>query len=185
MEPLHTAEQLIGRFHNNPMYHFGHLVVTFSVPVMMICFIGTMNLLQGKGKKYGFWGGVISLFGAFILAVDKGALCLTMSAFDTLPEKQFSDIAPFLEVIVSKEGLLFIVWLLFALIIGGILQIIGLMKEGIIQKWQGILIIIGLLLLANPDIELISSIGAALMCIGYIPWGVKELKKSLVIDVHN
>ena len=185
MEPLHTAEQLIGRFHNNPMYHFGHLVVTFSVPVMMICFIGTMNLLQGKGKKYGFWGGVISLFGAFILAVDKGALCLTMSAFDTLPEKQFSDIAPFLEVIVSKEGLLFIVWLLFALIIGGILQIIGLMKEGIIQKWQGILIIIGLLLLANPDIELISSIGAALMCIGYIPWGVKELKKSVVIDVHN
>jgi hypothetical protein len=185
MEPLHNAEQLIGRFHNNPMYHYGHLIVTFSVPVMMICFIGTMNLLQGKGKKYGFWGGVIALFGAFILAVDKGALCLTMSAFDTLPEEQFADITPFLDVIVSKEGLLFIVWLLFALIIGGILQIIGLIKEGIIQKWQGILIIIGLLLLANPDIELISSIGAALMCIGYIPWGIKELKKSVVIDVHN
>ena len=179
MEPLHTAEQLIGRFHNNPMYHFGHLIVTFSVPVMMICFIGTMNLLQGKGKKYGFWGGVIALFGAFVLALDKGALCLTMSAFDTLPEDQFSGISPYLQVIVSKEGLLFIVWLLFALIIGGILQVIGLMKEGVIQKWQGILIIIGLLLLANPDIELISSIGSALMCIGYIPWGIKELKKPV------
>jgi len=179
MEPLHTVEQLVERFHNNPMYHIGHLIVTFSVPVMMITFIGTMNMLQGKGKNYGFWGGVIALFGAFILAVDKGALCLTMSAFDTLPEEQFVDFTPYLQVIVAKEGLLFIVWLLFALIIGGILQALGLMKEGVIQKWQGILIIVGLLLLANPDIELISSIGSALMCIGYIPWGIKELQKPI------
>jgi len=176
MEPLQTVEQLVNRFHHNAMYHIGHLVVTFAVPVLIIYFIGVMNLLQGKGKVLGFWGGVIGVFGAFILAVDKGALCLTMSAFDTLPEEQFTAFMPFLQVIVSKEGLLFIVWLLFALIIGGILQIIGLMKEKVIQKWQGILIIVGLVLLLNPDIELISSIGSALMCIAYIPWGIKELK---------
>jgi hypothetical protein len=177
MEPLQTVEQLVGRFHNNPMYHIGHLIVTFAVPVMIVYFIGTMNLLQGKGKKYGFWGGIMGVFGAFILAVDKGALCLTMSAFDTLPEDQFADFVPYLQVIVSKEGLLFIVWLLFALVIGGIIQTIGLMKEGVIKKWQGTSIIIGLLLLLNPDIELISSIGSALMCIAYIPWGIDELKK--------
>jgi hypothetical protein len=177
MEPLHTVDQLVSRFHNNPMYHIGHLIVTFAVPVMMVYFIGTMNLLQGKGKKYGFWGGVIALFGAFILAVDKGALCLTMSAFDTLPEDQFADFTPYLEVIVSKKGYLIIVWLLFALILGGIIQAIGLMKEKIIKKWQGVFIIVGLLLLINPDIELISTIGAALMCIAFIPWGIKELKK--------
>ena len=177
MEPLHTVEQLVRRFHNNPMYHIGHLIVTFAVPVIIVYFIGTMNSLKGKGKKYGFWGCVIGVFGAFILAVDKGALCLTMSAFDTLPEEQFAEITPLLQVIVSKEGLLFIVWLLFALVIGGIIQVIGLLKEGIIRKWQGILIIVGLLLLINPDIELISTIGSALMCIGYIPWGIKELKK--------
>ncbi len=177
MEPLHTADQLVSRFHNNPMYHIGHLIVTFAVPVMMVYFIGTMNLLQGEGKKYGFWGGVIALFGAFILAVDKGALCLTMSAFDTLPEDQFADFTPYLEVIVSKKGYLIIVWLLFALILGGIIQAIGLMKEKIIKKWQGVLIIVGLLLLINPDIELISTIGASLMCIAFIPWGIKELKK--------
>ena len=33
----------------------------------------------------------------------------------------------------------------------------------------------GLLLLNNPDIELISVAGALLMCVGYIPWGVKLL----------
>jgi hypothetical protein len=177
MEPLQTVEQLVNRFHNNVMYHIGHLIVTFAVPVMIVYFIGVMNLLQGKGKILGFWGGIIGVFGAFILAVDKGALCLTMSAFDTLPEEKFTAFMPFLEVIVLKKGLLFIVWLLFALIIGGIVQTIGLMKEKIIQKWQGIFIIAGLLLLLNPDIELISSIGAALMCIAYIPWGIKEINK--------
>jgi hypothetical protein len=177
MEPLQTVEQLVNRFHNNVMYHIGHLIVTFAVPVMIIYFIGVMNILQGKGKILGFWGGIVGVFGAFILAVDKGALCLTMSAFDTLPEDKFIIFMPSLEVIVLKKGLLFIVWLLFALIIGGIVQTIGLMKEKVIQKWQGILIIAGLLLLLNPDIELISSIGSALMCIAYIPWGIKEINK--------
>ncbi len=177
MQPLHTVEQLVGRFHNNPMYHYGHLIVTFSVPVLIIYFIGTMNLLQNEGKKYGFIGGIIGVFGAFILAVDKGALCLTMSAFDTLPEERFQDFTPFLEVIVNKAGLLWIVWLIFALMLGGILQAIGLVKEKIIAKWQGILIIIGLLLLINPDIELISTIGSALLCIANIPWGLREFRK--------
>ena len=179
MEPLHTVEQLLSRFHNNPMYHYGHLLVTFAVPVTIVYFVGTMNLLVGKGKKYGFWGGVLGVFGAFILAVDKGALCLTMSAFETLPEEQFVTIDPCLQVIVSKAGLLFIVWLLFALILGGILQAIGLVKEGIIKRWQGILISLGLLMLINPDIELISSIGSAFMCMAYIPWGIKEFRKKL------
>lgn len=177
MEPLFTVEQLVGRFHNNPMYHIGHLVVTFAVPVIIIYFVGTMNILQGKGKKYGFWGGVIGVFGAFILAVDKGALCIVLSAFDTLPEEEFQAFVPYLQVIVDKEGYLFIVWLIFALMIGGIIQVIGLIKEKVISKWQGILIIIGLLLLINPDIELISTAGTTLMCIAYIPWGIKEFKK--------
>ena len=178
MKPLRTVEQLVNRFHNNPMYHIGHLIVTFAVPVMIIYFTGVMNLLQGKGKVYGFWGGVISIFGAFILAVDKGALCLTMSAFDTLPEDEFVAFMPFLKVIVAKDGLLFIVWLLFALVIGGVIQTIGLLKEKVIQKWQGVSIITGLVLLLNPDIELISSIGSALTCIAYIPWGIKEFKSK-------
>ena len=55
------------------------------------------------------------------------------------------------------------------------------MNEIVIAKWQGIMIIIGLLLLINPDIELISTVGATLMCIGYIPWGIKELKQKLQI----
>lgn len=33
--------------------------------------------------------------------------------------------------------------------------------------------IVGLLLLNNPDIELISTIGTLLMCFGYFPIGIK------------
>lgn len=175
MEPLETVEQLVGRFHNNPVYHIGHLIVTFTVPVIMIYVFGIMSLLQSKGKVYGFWGGIIALFGAFILAVDKGALCLVLSAFDTLSEVEFQQFAPFLRVVVEKDGLLWVVYLLSLLTIGAVIQTIGLLKEQFISKWQGALIIAGLLLLNNPDIDLISAVGALMMCAGLIPWGIRTL----------
>jgi hypothetical protein len=175
-ESLQTVEQLVGRFHNQPIYHIGHLIVMFDVPVIMIALISFMNALQGKGKSFGFWGGIIGLFGAFILAVDKGALCLVLSAFDTLPETQFQKFVPFLSVIVNKAGMLWVVWLLPLLPVGASIQALGLLKERFTSKWQTACIIIGLLLLNNPDIEFISSTGALLMCAGYIPWGIKILQ---------
>jgi hypothetical protein len=176
LEALQSVEQLVGRFHNQPIFHIGHLIVMFAVPVIMIALISFMNVLQGNGKKLGFWGGIIGLFGAFILAVDKGALCLVLSAFDTLPEAQFQEFVPFLNVIVNKEGLLWVVWLLPLLPLGAAIQVLGLLKEKFISKWQAVCIITGLLLLNNPDIELISATGAFLMCAGYIPWGVRILQ---------
>lgn len=176
LEALQTVEQLVGRFHNQPIFHIGHLIVMFAVPVIMISLISFMNVLQGSGKRLGFWGGIIGLFGAFILAVDKGALCLVLSAFDTLPEAQFQEFVPFLSVIVDKAGLLWVVWLLPLLPVGAAIQALGLFKERFISKWQTICIMTGLLLLNNPDIELISATGALLMCAGYIPWGVRILQ---------
>jgi hypothetical protein len=190
LEALQTVEQLVGRFHNQPIFHIGHLIVMFAVPVIMIALISFMNILQGKGQRLGFWGGIIGLFGAFILAVDKGALCLVLSAFDTLPETQFQEFVPFLSVIVNKAGLLWVVWLLPLLPIGAAIQAFGLMREKFISKWQGLCIISGLLLLNNPDIELISSVGAILMCAGYIPWGVRILQgrmkcSSVVCPIYD
>lgn len=176
LEPLQTVEQLVGRFHKQPEYHIGHLIVMFAVPVIIIVSVSIMNVLQGKGKRLGFWGGIIAVFGAFILAVDKGALCLVLSAFDTLPEAQFREFVPFLSVIVNKTGLLWVVWMLPLLPIGNAIQVIGLAKERYISKWQSVCIISGLLLLNNPDIELISSVSAILMCAGYIPWGIRILQ---------
>jgi len=173
MKMLHTAQDLVDRFHNNQLYHIGHFIVMMAVPLIIVAMVGIMNMLQGKGKKYGFWGGIIGIFGAFILAVDKGALCLVLSAFDTIPEAQFQGLIPYLDVIVQKAGLLWIVYFLPLLPLGAVIQTIGLMKEKEVQKWQGVLIIIGLLLLNNPEIELISTVGSVLMSIGYVSWGIK------------
>ena len=175
-EPLQNVEQLVGRFHNQPVYHFGHLIVMFTVPLIMVTQISIMNVLQGKGERLGFWGGITGLFGAFILAVDKGALCLVLSAFDTLPEAEFQQFVPFLSVVVNKAGLLWVVWLLPLLPVGASIQALGLFKEKFISRWQTVCIISGLLLLNNPDIEFISSVGALLICAGYIPWGVRILQ---------
>lgn len=38
----------------------------------------------------------------------------------------------------------------------------------------------GLLLLNNPDIEIISAVGAVLMMLGYIPLGIKTLQTGIV-----
>lgn len=173
MKILHTAQDLVGRFHNNQLYHIGHFIVMMAVPLIIVAMVGIMNILQKEGKKYAFWGGIIGIFGAFILAVDKGALCLVMSAFDTIPESQFQGFIPYLDVIIKKAGFLWIVYFLPLLPLGAIIQTIGLIKEKVLQKWQGIIIIIGLLLLNNPEIELISTVGSVLMSIGYISWGIK------------
>lgn len=178
MKMLHTSQDLVDRFHNNSLYHIGHFIVMMAVPLIIIVMAGTMNMLQGKGKKYAFWGGIIGIFGAFILAVDKGALCLVMSAFDTISEPQFQGLIPYLDVIVKKAGLLWIVYFLLLLPLGAIIQTIGLMKEKVVFKWEGILIIVGLALLNNPEIELISTFGSILMATGYTSWAIREFRGS-------
>lgn len=173
-----TAQQLAANFRHSELFHIGHLIVTLAVPLIIAALLGVMARLQGKGIWYGFIGGLVAIFGAFILAVDKGSLCLVLSAFDTLPDAQFAQLAPSLQVIVDRAGLLWLNWLLVLLPLGAIIQSIGLIKEKQLTTWQGISMIVGLLLLNNPDIELISSVGAVLMMVGYIPLAIKILKSD-------
>jgi hypothetical protein len=52
--------------------------VTLAVPLIIAGHLGIVERLQGKGIWYGFIGAVAGIFGAFILAVDKGSLCLVL-----------------------------------------------------------------------------------------------------------
>ena len=97
----------------------------------------------------------------------------------TLSDEQFENALPALQTLLDKAGLLWILWLFLLLPLGFIIQVIGLLKEGIIPRWQAVVIIVGLLLLINPDIEIISSVGASLMCVGVIPAGLRELSGAL------
>jgi hypothetical protein len=170
-----TAEDLIAKFHHNTAYHLGHMLVFIGVPCMIFSFIYTRDILQGAGKAYGAVGAVVAIIGAVILAGDKGALCIVLSAFDTLPLSDFESIRPALQAIVERRGLLTIFWALPLLPIGAIIQMIGLVKEKVIPRTTGVAAIIGLLLLNNPDLDLLSSCATLLMCTAYIPFGVQML----------
>jgi hypothetical protein len=169
------AEEWRGIF----LFHFGHLLVLLAVPLIIAASVRFTALLKGRGAWLGFIGGILGVFGAFMLAVDKGALTLVLTAFQTLPDEQFNNITPALQTLLDRAGWLWITWLFALLIPGFILQTLGLIRGKIIPTWQAVFIIIGLLLLGNPDIEIISSVGAILMCIGFIPIGIRELKGTL------
>lgn len=169
------AEEWRGNF----LFHFGHLLVLFSVPLIIVTSVSFMTLLNDRGELLGYVGGVLAVFGACMLAVDKGALTLGLTAFQILPDQEFSNIYPALQALLDKAGWLWITWLFLLFPIGFIIQIAGLIREKVIPRWQGLTIILGLLLLINPDIEIISAAGALLMCIGLIPIGVREITGTL------
>ncbi len=141
---------------------------------------GNLSYTADKpGAWFGFIGGVLGIFGAVILACDKGALTLTLSAFDKLPEREFVQIYPALRVLQERAGMLAIVWLLPLLSIGALIQAIGLLKSKAVPAWQPIMIIIGMIIMLNPDIEILSTFAAIFTAIGFIPIGVQVMRKSL------
>lgn len=155
------------------LFHFGHLFVMFAVPLIIVACIRLMAMLDGSRAWYGFVGGILGVFGAFMLAVDKGALTFVLTAFRVLPEAEFHASTPAIQAIFERGGWLWMTWGFVTLPIGFIVLAMGLIRQGAVPTWQGICMVVGLLLLLNPDIEIISSVGALLMCLGFIPLGAR------------
>lgn len=166
-------------FRGSLLFHLGHLIVLLTVPLIIVVGVRCMRFTTGRGAWWIFAGGVAGLFGAFILAVDKGALTLVLTAFDTLQDTDFETIYPALQVLLDRGGWLWLVQFLVLLPLGFAAQAVGLARMGVIRRWQASAIVVGLLLLLAGDIEVITSVGALLMCIGYIPMGLRELRGEL------
>jgi hypothetical protein len=172
-----TAAELAAKFHGQAAFHAGHTIVLAAVPFIIVMFMSVMTVLGGRGKRLGTIGGLIGIVGAVILAADKGALCLVLSAFDSLSGPDFDALSPALQAIVDRRGLLVIFWLLPLLPIGAIIQMVGLVREEKVSRALGIVGITGLVLLSNPDLNLVSTIGGVLLCAAYIPLGVRFLQR--------
>ncbi|MFC1966811.1 hypothetical protein ACFLWI_07745 [Chloroflexota bacterium] len=168
-------EELIQRAHNNSLLHLGHALVTLNTGLLVVVALHFMNLQNNKSTAwYGFIGGVIAIMGALMLAADKGALCLTMSALDSLPEHEFAAMMPGLLAMFGKEGWLVLIWGLLLLPIGFVIQAIGLLKSKSLATWQCLLFLIGVLFIGFPDgIEIINVIASVLVAIALIPYGLK------------
>lgn len=179
LELVTEAEAWAREFRGNFLFHFGHVLVMFVAPLAIVVGVRCMRFATGNGAWMIFIGGALGVFGAFILAVDKGALTLVLTAFDTLPDGTFEQTYPALQVMLERGGWLWIVYLLALLPVGFIVQAIGLAKAGVIGKGQASLIVIGMSTLFVGDIEIVTAVGAVLMCFGYMPMGVRELRGEL------
>ena len=178
---LLRPEELILRAHGNELLQFGHVLVTFSTTLLIVVALHFMRLLdRSSGAWAGFIGAVIAIFGVICLAADKGALCLTMSAFDTLPETVFAQIMPGVLAMFTKQGWLVLLWGIVFLPIGFAIQAIALLKTNTLPAWQSISFLIGVLLVGTPDgLEIINLSASILMAVALVPYGIRIIRGAL------
>lgn len=176
---LLNPQELIYRAHQNQLLQFGHLLVTLCTALLIVVALHFMRLLEKPAGWAGTIGGILAIFGAIILAADKGALCLSMSALDTISESQFSQMIPGLLAMFSKEGWLVILWGMIFLPVGFAVQAVALIKTRSLPQWQGVLFLIGVLFVATPDgMEIINLTASVIMAVSLFPYGIKLLRES-------
>jgi hypothetical protein len=178
---LLSPEEIVLRARNNGLLQFGHVLVMLSTTLLIVVALHFMKLLDHSSLAWaGFIGAAIAILGAIILAADKGALCLTMSAFDTLPEKVFGQIMPGVMAMFTKQGWMVLLWGILFLPIGFAIQAIALLKTNTIPRWESILFLIGVLLVGTPDgLEIINLSASILMAIALVPYGIQIIAKAL------
>jgi hypothetical protein len=174
-------EEMILRAHGNGLLQFGHVLVTLCTALLVVVALQFMKLLdRSAGAWAGFIGAAIAILGAIMLAADKGALCLTMSAFDTLPENVFAQIIPGVLAMFTKKGWLVLLWGIVFLPIGFAIQAVALFRTNTIPRWQSILFLIGVLLVGIPDgLEILNLSASILMAIVLIPYGIQTIREAL------
>jgi hypothetical protein len=175
------AEGVILRARRNQALQFGHVLVLLCTGLLVVVAIHFMNALSHEqGAWAGLVGAILAILGAVILAADKGALCLTMSALDTLTDREFSKMMPGLQAIFSKKGWMILLWGIIFLPLGFAIQAIGLLQGNMIPHWQASLFLIGVLFVGTPDgMEIINLSASILMGIAMIPYGAHLISAVL------
>jgi hypothetical protein len=170
-------EELILRAHNADLLQFGHVLVTLGTALLVVVAVHFMNLLDRTSSAWaGLVGGALAILGAIILAADKGALCLTMTALDTVPADKFSLMMPGLLAMFSHKGWLVLLWGITLLPLGFAIQAVGLLKTGAIPHWQSALFLVGVLFVGFPDgAEIVNLTASILMTVALVPYGIRML----------
>ena len=172
----------VAEFHNNRFMHFGHFLMVLSVPALTIAIMKLMSMLKESGAWAGFIGGILAIFGALGLAVQKTSQCLVMSAFDTLPEAVYTQLLPGIEAIFQMKGYLALVWLLPLLPVGVLIQSIGLYRANNIPRWQSVVLIVamlGMIVSAAVDIDIFGLVSTLILMVSWFPLGYTFIKGDL------
>ncbi len=175
-------EALIQRAHGNGLLQFAHALVTLNTALLVVIALHFMKRLEGTTAAWaGLVGAACAVVGACLLAADKGALCLTMSALDTIPDPQFAPMLPGLVAIFSFKGWMGLVWGLLLMPIGVIIQTVGLWRASVLPGWQVGLLLISVALVGFPDgAEIINLMAAVGMAGAMVPYGAGLLRSAPV-----
>ena len=166
-------EALIRRAHGQDLLHLGHALVTLTTGLLVVAALHLMGRLEGAAPWSALVGAVLAIAGALVLAADKGALCLTMSALDTLPQHQFEQMMPGLLAMYSKQGWLLLLWGLPLLPLGFAVHAVALLRHGIMPRWQGLLFLVGVLFVGTPDgVEIVNLVASLMLAAAFVPYGV-------------
>lgn len=177
---LMGPQELVLRARHNPVLQLGHALVTLNTALLVVVALHFLHLLEGGPAAWlGFTGGVLAVLGTLMLAADKGALCLTMSGLDALPQDDLVRMMPGLLAIFSKKGWLVLLWGVLLLPLGFALQAVALLRSRILPRWQGVLFLIAVLLVAAPDGMEIINLGASiLLAVAFLPYGIQLIAKE-------
>jgi hypothetical protein len=178
---LLKPEEIIQRARRNKLLQLAHSLVLLNTALLIVMAIHFMKILsKGSAAWTGLIGAILAVLGAILLAADKGALCLTMSALDTVQEDNFSAMMPGLLAMFSKKGWMILLWGILLLPAGSAIQAIGLMQGNTIPTWQSILFLIGVLLVGTPDgMEIINLSASVFMAVALIPYGIQLMLSAL------
>ena len=176
-----TPSELIARAHRAEMLHFAHAMVTLVTALLVVVALHFMTVLERYHRPWwGLVGAALAILGSLALAADKGALCLTMSSFDSLSDAEFENMMPGLLAMFSKQGWLGLIWGIMLLPIGFGIQAIGLLKSAALPRWQSGLFLLGVLFIGTPDgAELINLVASLFIAVALIPYGVQIIRSQM------
>lgn len=169
---------LIQRAHGDGLLQVVHALVTVNTALLVVVALEYLRLLDGTRCAWsGLVGAALAILGACMLAADKGALCLTMSALDTIPEQDFIRAMPALLAIFSFKGWMALVWGLVLLPIGVMIQAVGMLRTKVLPRWQASALLISQPFIGFPDgAEIVNLTASLLMAVAMLPHGVRLLR---------
>lgn len=177
---LLRPEEIMLRARGQKLLHLGHALVLLDTALLVVASVHFMSILSGgPGARAGFAGAIPAVLGAIILAADKGALCLTMSALDTVPDAEFAAMAPGLRAMFVKKGWMWLLWGIVLLPAGFAIQTVGLLQAQAIPPWQSILLLVGVLFVGTPDgLEIVNLSASVLMAVSMVPYGIRLIASA-------
>jgi len=180
-----SPKELVLRARHADLMQLGHVLDTFATVCMVVIALRFMKLLdRGTAAWAGLIGAALAIWGVMMLAALKGALCLTMSAIDTVSDQEFAQMIPGLLAMFSRKGWMALLWSIVFFPIGFGIQAIALLKTNAIPRWQSILFLIGLFLMCTPDgLEIVNLTASVLMAVALVPYGIQTIIKKDTCEI--